>query len=193
MSEEQLDPRVVRTRRMLHDAMRELLHDRDPVDISVTDITARAKVSRPTFYQHCGTPEELIATMVRDDLRDIIACGRRADDGDPLSRIRQIVGELNQRRCLYRRLMSHGPGLGRGKQELLAYLAGRTEEMIMARHPDLPARTAQEASRFIAGGMIVLLSGWLSSADPAPEPEVDQFCRRLWRLGESVVEGLAEA
>ena len=47
-----LDPRVQRTRKLLEDAFKSLLAERPSDEISVGDITRRAKVNRATFYAH---------------------------------------------------------------------------------------------------------------------------------------------
>ena len=46
------DPRVLRSRRALGDALVELLHERRFDDITVQDILDRASVGRATFYAH---------------------------------------------------------------------------------------------------------------------------------------------
>lgn len=63
-----LDPRVRRTRKLLEDALRGLLHERGYGDISVGDIADRATVNRATFYAHFEDKRDLAAKMLRGDL-----------------------------------------------------------------------------------------------------------------------------
>ena len=49
---ERLDPRVVRTRKLLMDAFDLLLREKRFDEITVNDITERATVNRATFYAH---------------------------------------------------------------------------------------------------------------------------------------------
>ncbi|MCB9639587.1 MAG: TetR/AcrR family transcriptional regulator [Myxococcales bacterium] len=54
------DRRTLRSRRLLQDALLVLLEEKDYDQISVADIAERAKVSRPTFYAHYKTKDELL-------------------------------------------------------------------------------------------------------------------------------------
>ncbi len=49
---ETIDPRIVRSRRMLMDALVSLLHRKDFDDISVQEIADEATLNRATFYLH---------------------------------------------------------------------------------------------------------------------------------------------
>jgi len=51
-SEERLDPRVKRTRRLIQQAFMELLAEKGFQSITVQDITQKAEVNRATFYAH---------------------------------------------------------------------------------------------------------------------------------------------
>lgn len=62
-----LDPRVRRTRKLLQDALRELLHESRFESISVQDIAERATVNRATFYAHYPDKESLLSSLIRAD------------------------------------------------------------------------------------------------------------------------------
>jgi AcrR family transcriptional regulator len=47
-----LDPRIRRTRQLLHDALRKLLEEKEFDKISIQDITEAATLNRATFYAH---------------------------------------------------------------------------------------------------------------------------------------------
>lgn len=68
LSDTATDPRVRRTRKLLQDAFRELVHEKRFSAISVQDITERATVNRATFYAHYRDKEELGASCLRADL-----------------------------------------------------------------------------------------------------------------------------
>lgn len=55
-----LDPRVRRTRKWLQEALLSLLQNKTFSKISIAEITDKAEVSRPTFYLHYKTKEELL-------------------------------------------------------------------------------------------------------------------------------------
>lgn len=68
LSDTATDPRVRRTRKLLQDAFRELVHEKRFSAITVQDITERATVNRATFYAHYKDKEELGASCLRADL-----------------------------------------------------------------------------------------------------------------------------
>jgi len=71
-NQEKVDPRVRRTRKLLYDAFRELIHERAFSDISVADITERATLNRATFYAHFEDKGHLASSMVREELEAML-------------------------------------------------------------------------------------------------------------------------
>lgn len=67
-----VDPRVRRTRKLLQDALRALLHEKTYASISVSDIAARATVNRNTFYAHYDDKQDLLASVLRADLAEAL-------------------------------------------------------------------------------------------------------------------------
>ena len=56
-----VDPRVLRTRRLLQDALLGLAREKAFTEITVADVTDRATVNRSTFYQHYPDTDTLLA------------------------------------------------------------------------------------------------------------------------------------
>lgn len=67
-----VDPRVRRTRKLLHDALRSLLNERPFSAITVQDIAERATVNRATFYSHYLDKYDLVASNIRTDLQAML-------------------------------------------------------------------------------------------------------------------------
>ena len=181
-----------RTRELLSNAVRHLLRQQDPETISVRDIAAVAGTSRPTFYQHYSSPDELIADTVRRDLHALLETATppaRDDEGLPPAML-ALFTELNQLRWFYRRLVAQITPVGRSRQEIVSHLADRFEDLIHVRAPTLSQDQRTEAARFLAGGTLGLLSAWLVSPDPATSAEVSAFAERAWRLILTVLDGL---
>lgn len=66
------DPRVKRTRRLLQDALVELLGEKSFGAISVQDIAARSTINRATFYVHFVDKYDLFAQFSRDWFRSAL-------------------------------------------------------------------------------------------------------------------------
>lgn len=66
------DLRVQRTRKWLQEALLSLLADKPFSKISVAEITTKAQVSRPTFYLHYRTKEEVLEDYLDSIYRDFM-------------------------------------------------------------------------------------------------------------------------
>lgn len=65
-SEENLDPRVRRTRKLLKQAFVEILNEKGFSTMTVQDIADRAEINRATFYAHYADKYELHDQMIRE-------------------------------------------------------------------------------------------------------------------------------
>lgn len=70
---ESTDPRILRSRRMLMDALVRLLSRKEFDDISVQEIADEATLNRATFYLHYPDKNALLRAMTAERFRDLIA------------------------------------------------------------------------------------------------------------------------
>jgi AcrR family transcriptional regulator len=66
------DPRILRSRRMLMDALVRLLKQKEFEDISVQEIAAEATLNRATFYLHYPDKNALLQAMTGERFRDLL-------------------------------------------------------------------------------------------------------------------------
>lgn len=64
MADKELDKRVERSRRLLIDALLELMKDRPYSKISVAHIAEQSGVARPTFYLHFHSKDDLLIAYI---------------------------------------------------------------------------------------------------------------------------------
>ena len=64
--EKKEDRRVTMTRRLLKDALIELLREQSIYQISIRELCQRADVNRTTFYKYYGSQFDLLADMEDD-------------------------------------------------------------------------------------------------------------------------------
>ncbi|WP_411347924.1 TetR family transcriptional regulator [Paenibacillus sp. WLX2291] len=69
------DPRVIRTRQLIHQAFVELLQTKEFNEITVSDITRRATINRVTFYTHYTDKYELLEYMISTQLIQLLYKG----------------------------------------------------------------------------------------------------------------------
>src|SRR3954469_22407113 len=66
------DPRVIRTRQMLRDALISLILKTGYDDITIQDITDRAGLRRATFYLHYKDKEELLFAILEETFDELV-------------------------------------------------------------------------------------------------------------------------
>ena len=69
---ETTDPRILRSRRMLMDALARLLSKKEFEDVSVQEIADEATLNRATFYLHYADKNALLQAMTESRFRDLI-------------------------------------------------------------------------------------------------------------------------
>ncbi|MBM7566336.1 TetR/AcrR family transcriptional regulator [Paenibacillus sacheonensis] len=83
-TEAKVDPRIMRTRKLIVDAFEGLLHGNDFKSTSIKDITDAATVNRATFYAHFADKYELLDAVLTDylvkNVRDSLQCHAQLDE-----------------------------------------------------------------------------------------------------------------
>lgn len=69
---------AIRSRSMLQEALVDLLKEKPYQKITITEITERADLARPTFYAHFETKDDLLLSYV-DDIFDVFFNNLRTD------------------------------------------------------------------------------------------------------------------
>lgn len=67
-----VDPRIIRTRHLLRDALVSLIDESGYDSITVQDITDRATINRATFYLHYRDKHDLLISSTDDILHELI-------------------------------------------------------------------------------------------------------------------------
>src|SRR5512143_406333 len=108
-----LDPRVVRTRQMLRDALVALIAEKGFDALTVQDIAERAKLNRATFYLHYHDKQDLLENSLRDAIDELMAdIGASTDEQGqlvfegPLRPIKTIFEHVAQHARFYRVMLS---------------------------------------------------------------------------------------
>lgn len=161
MTSESTDRRSLRTRQLLVDALRELLHTRRYSSITVRDITDRANVGRSTFYAHFTDKDDLLVASVRrmvGQLEHDVAGTR-----NPLAPSLGLFHHVIEGRDLYL-TMAHGRHLGLFLEALQAELTTLFVVRLAPRVPDTrPTVPPPLLAAMIAGMLITTMRVWLES------------------------------
>ncbi len=141
-----LDPRVIRTRQLLRDALVSLIAEKGFDAITVQDIADRATLNRATFYLHYQDKHDLLIKSLHDAIDELVA------DIGPIEENAQLLVDGPQRPIV--QVFQHVAQHARFYQVMMG---------------------AEGVPAFIAGVrdyMAVITLRWLSVLQPVPEKSV---------------------
>lgn len=158
-----VDPRVIRTRRLLVEALIELSSERGYAAISVADIARRAGVNRATFYLHFEGKDDLLERgldALFDDLGSRFESRPTGLDDEAWAKARMTAffRLLEERRPFFQAMLSGGGAstlMGRARAFLERFMLEKRGEYMAAgpsgAAPELVARMVVSALLGIAG------------------------------------------
>jgi AcrR family transcriptional regulator len=88
---EMVDRRILRTRKLLQQALCKLLVEKNLDDISIHDIAEEATVNRATFYDHYSDKFELLRCMVSSRFQELLGERQVQFKGSCSSELRAII------------------------------------------------------------------------------------------------------
>lgn len=170
MEIEKLDRRTRRTRRLLSEALLNLLMEKGYEAITIEEITKRADLNRATFYLHYKSKEELLVASLEAQFDELV---NRLGVLDPhLPAWKHDIAELMAFRyvaehaSLYKMLLSE-KGMGYVMNRIIEYIAQYSMKEMIAYLPDWQGKVPAEIiARHIAGSLFALLSWWISNDMP---------------------------
>lgn len=170
-----VDPRVLRTRRLLQDALLSLARERSLDEISVADVADRATVNRSTFYQHYPDTDTLLAdaldaqaALVGADLTQIRPGTADPETPEVLVRYATHVAENV---ALYRSALGeHGSPVAVTRLRRRIGALALEGLALHGRPAALSTMPLPIAAAALAGSVIGVLVAWLER-DPLPPPQ----------------------
>jgi len=186
MPDTRTDVRVERSRTQLAEALRTLLRTRDARDISVSALCAQAGVSRPTFYQHFASVDEVAVAGIQERFvrlgAQLSAADATACDGPEASR-RLLVGfleELDSERATWQRTIGSGTAFSASRDAVETWLADR----MAGRHPGAEPAVL----RYAAAGFLGVVRAWLLQADGPDRPSAAGLAASLAEITARVLQ-----
>lgn len=182
-----VDRRVARTRRALHEALIRLIKREGYDAITVQEIIDEADIGRATFYAHYRSKEDLLRggfEQLRTELRAArrTACAKQGtDDGGPLS----FSLAMFEHACAYKdvyRAMLGGRGSIVATNEIRRVLSELVREELPALEDD-GAVPRELMLQFVVGTFLTALTWCLEKKPKLPPLEIDDMFRRLVTRG----------
>jgi len=166
------DPRVERSRAQLSEALTTLLRTRDARDISVSALCVEAGVSRPTFYQHFASIDEVAVAGIEQRFVRL-----RADLVDPEgadASYRLVVAfleDLEGERAAWQRTIGSGTAFSATRDVVERWFADRLAERSPGAGPI--------AVRYAAAGFLGAVRAWMLEEDGPDRPAAPVLAARL--------------
>ncbi|RMF81216.1 MAG: TetR/AcrR family transcriptional regulator [Chloroflexi bacterium] len=184
MTTKKLDRRVRRTRRMLRDALLELLREKEYDNLTVQDITNRAELRRATFYLHYKDKDALLVAVLMETFDALV------EELEPVMQKDVIAGKtsLATYRALYMHMAAHAdryrfiftePGTTAVARKIRDYLAGHIARSLRELAADAVTLPVDVVAHYIAGSELALMTWWLENDQPHSPDDMAQMTQQL--------------
>ncbi|HEX7872567.1 MAG TPA: TetR/AcrR family transcriptional regulator [Sphingobium sp.] len=170
-----LDARMQRSRRVLRDALLALLEEKPFDQITVREITARAKVGYATFFRHYASKDALLHDLAAGQISDLL------DMAVPVLFVtnsrescRAVCAYVAGHRTLWFALLTGGAA-STVREEFI-----RQARVLAARTPKTSSWLPRDLSVvWSTGGVIDVLAWWLAQKDSYSVDQIAEIIDRL--------------
>lgn len=196
-NKKKVDRRIRRTRKLLQVALISLLRRKPLAKIQIKEIVEEADVSRPTFYQHFETKENLLFSLMDDLFERIhIAVFHNVEDGGSVDILQLLTSS-------YEQWLLHSEELKwvlqvENKDLLIETLrphiqALRAEVDKHFTPPEIIQTYVNYETSFVCGGLYMLIRDWISNGMQESAETMGKITFLLVDNGFSPVRGLSLA
>jgi AcrR family transcriptional regulator len=187
-----LDPRVIRTRQVLREALVAVILEKGYDATSIQDITDRAGLRRATFYLHYRDKDELLLSMLRDTLdglmQQMAALSPQSFTPDTQRAEDELTfRHVQERADLYRAILS-GQGAAEITRAIRDFIAGRIRENCDRKYPHRELSMPMEVvANYLAAVKLNMVIWWLDRGMPYPPAQMAEMCAQLTMHGAAPV------
>lgn len=175
VSTSRTDVRVTRSRAALVEAVEEVLDECRWSELTIGGLCSRAGVSRPTFYQHFTSPEDLLGATIRHRLDQARASVCTTADVPEI--LAAALVRLDEQRHEYASLAEQPAVYAQVQSAFQDWLTGRVREKFP---------TASDlAVAYAVGGVARAVGHWLTHDQDRTDPH--DLLLTLWSLNVAVL------
>lgn len=162
----QEDRRVKMTKRILKEALIEIMKTKPIHEISIKKICETADVNRSTFYHHYQSPQELYDDIIKDIANDIngIIVKSRQEKATQNRIIAELLTYVEERRNIFLVILSDKGNIGIG--ERLTRIVG---QFIGSNNS---SELSMYCTQFISAGCANIVWLWLNNENRLPPKDV---------------------
>lgn len=169
--EKRIDPRVVRTRRLLRDALIQLVAEKAFDSITVKDITDRATLNRATLYLHYEDKFDLLDDVFHTLIGDLTSLPpprpNRQDQFDAGAQVVRIVDHIAEHSRFYQALLGRS-GVPIFIDQVRAYIEDVVLAWVNALQPDDRQQRVKSdvVVTYVASACLGVIVWWLAHDMP---------------------------
>lgn len=197
MPKNEMDRRVQRTRRLIHDALIELILEKGYEAVTIQDILDRADVGRSTFYAHYTDKDALLLSRFEgllsafeEHVQQVID----ASSGRPITEMPEnlplmLLKYVEHEHRLFKALLGKNGGITHVaylQNLLLKYIRIILQTMARAK---LAAYQVEMVAQYMASAFLSLLIWWVDNDKPC---SVEELYTLLFRLIEPGLKDVLE-
>lgn len=181
-----LDRRIQRTRKLLQDALLELILEKGYDAITVQDIIDRANLGRTTFYAHFEDKENLLHSELEDlqGIFDQHLASQPVPTESPWKITLLMFQHAQSHYKLYKALVGR-----RGNNALISHISSYISTLIQEhinsqfskkKKGEVPPKIL---AHYLVGSFMVLLTWWLDHDMPYPPEQMNDMFEKMMRYG----------
>jgi AcrR family transcriptional regulator len=173
-----LDRRVVRTRKLLQDALFELILRNGYESIRVQDITDEANLGRATFYVHYKDKEDLLLASIDSCRQELLEHIRTESEKAPLPGFRAQFQHAVENKSFYEAVLNHV----QGRQQISKVMNETVQSHLdsIAPNSSIPIDLI---ANYLVGAVLQLLDWWLANNMPYSIEEMEDMFLNLISQG----------
>ncbi len=178
------DLRVIKTRRLIKNALIELMAEKEVSSITITELSEKALINRKTFYRHYTTVAEVVTEIENEILSEFAEALRNANKSclDVGSLVSDISELLVRRREYFAKMTKLNPELF-SKGRIKAMLR-RTFEVVLRGSGAITDReTLAAVSQFAVSGVLARYSEWFDNGCHGTLDHVTEVAKRMLTSG----------
>ncbi len=178
-----MDRRKRRTRKLLGNALLELVQEKKYEQITIQDITDRGDLNRATFYLHYGSKEELLAESLEGHFDALVQQIASVVADKPIWESPEadelVFSHVAEHAALYQVLLGEN-GLGYVINRIIDYIAQFSELQLRAGLGQVESVVPLEImARHVAGSLYALLTWWLMNDMPYTPRQMAEMTTQL--------------
>lgn len=191
-SQQRMDPRVIRTQRLLKNALFDLLEEREYEQVTVQDIADQATVKRATFYLHYSDKQDLVQQCIAELLNELSESILNQQDDLPFDFhsgkahpiFIRMFQHVSAHFCQYQALLVNNriPAFSAGLLDVLHHFIS---EGINRTEPDDSNLSARRdvVIKYVESAFLEIIIWWVENQMPYPEEEMAEMLMNLSIMG----------